>query len=376
METTSYLLCGDIGGTNGRLQMWSFVGSKLLNQYSHNYRMAEFVDLSSLLIKCLSDSKQPRVHACALAICGPVWEEGRRSAPNNLFHSDGTPWPNLNAEDHERALQLPEGAFIFVNDFEAIGYGITMTLDTSPVFATCQSLIASSIHTLYSAPAQKGKPVACFGAGTGLGAVYLTCIPPDHKYHVFPSETGMCNIFSPENELECQLKLYLQKKYGKHIEVERIVSGPGLVNVYNFLLEFDPTTHVITDVSRAIASADPDLRPAIVTSNAKNGDITCLAALDLFIDVYARFANTMACSFLPYSGLFIAGGILPKVMWRAAEKSGEEKHCRFVKRYLEVGVMSEMVACVPLHVISCDEIGTFGSLYRSLQLLEKIGNST
>jgi len=148
------------------------------------------------------------------------------------------------------------------------------------------------------------------------------------------------------------------------------------VNVYNFLLEYDPTTHVITNVSRDIASADSDHKPSIITTHAKNGDNTCLVALDLFLDVYARVANIMACTFLPYSGLFIAGGILPKVMWRVEEKSGAEKHSRFVKRYLEVGVMSEAVARVPLHLITCDEIGTFGSLYRSLQLLEKVGNST
>jgi len=179
----------------------------------------------------------------------------------------------------------------------------------------------------------------------------------------------MCNTFSPENELEWKLKLYLQKLYGNYIEVERVVSGRGILNVFNFLREYKGNVNpsVLSDVEKA----EIDSRPSVISRYAEQRDPTCLEALDIFIDVYARVTGIVACTFLPYSGLYIAGGVLPKVLWRAMEPISPGGHGRFVARYLDAALMSETISRIPLYLLTYDDIGSYGSLYYGFRYLLK-----
>ena len=138
--------------------------------------------------------------------------------------------------------------------------------------------------------------IGCMGAGTGLGLVFLTpALQSDGSvsYHVFPSEGGMGDTFSPRNQTEWNLKQFLMKKHGEYIEIERIVSGPGLADVYRFLL----LTNKILDVN--VDSIDEDKQGAYISSLAESFETgkadnsnelsrVALEALDLFLDVYGR----------------------------------------------------------------------------------------
>jgi len=362
-----WLICGDIGGTNGRLQLYKLVDKQVHLEKSITYRIVLFRDLKGLLLTFINDCANPKISSCVLAICGPVFENGRKNDANNLFTPDGKPWPPFTADELEDALNISRGSFRYVNDFEAIGYGIASTFDPAPVFSSLKKELSDSIITIYDVPRQNGQPIACLGAGTGLGAVYLTALSDDpNHYHVHPSEGGMVNIFSPENEEEWQLLKFLQIRYPDYVTIEAVVSGKGIINIYDFFKQqgkpIDPTA------DKEIKEADIDHKPAIIATYAKKGEATCLATLDLFLDVYARITAHFACTFISYGGVYIAGGVLPKILWRTqSEQKGVPGP--FVSRYLKMGPSTGVVEQIPIYLITGDA-GSFGCLYRAIQVLK------
>jgi len=116
-----------------------------------------------------------------------------------------------------------------------------------------------------------------------------------------------------------------------------------------------------------IEKADGDLKAVLISEYAKKGEKTCLAALDLFLDVYARTTGISGCTFLAYGGVYIAGGILPKVLWRTKELTKEGQKSPFVSRYLAMGPTAGCMAKMPLYLITA-EVGIFGALYRGLEI--------
>eukprot|EP01124_Arcella_intermedia_P016796 TRINITY_DN23409_c0_g1_i1.p1 TRINITY_DN23409_c0_g1~~TRINITY_DN23409_c0_g1_i1.p1 ORF type:complete len:378 (-),score=70.41 TRINITY_DN23409_c0_g1_i1:29-1162(-) len=367
------VLCADIGGTNGRLQLWTIKGEsekRVLSLKSEkDYRMALFSDHLSLFKVFLEESNHQKVDACSLALAGVISNNGRKNGANNLFFSDGTPWPHLLAETIEEGLGIKTGNVIFVNDFEAIGYSIALLKSKTPFLSHIKQEISNSLVHLSSVPGEEAKPMACLGAGTGLGAVYLTYNPDKHTYQVHPSEGGMVNTFCPESDKEYQLLKFVQSKYGTFLEIERFVSGPGLVNIFEFLAQDPQVAQESKEIIQEVFSADPDLRAAVIAKYAQQGNATCLEALDLFIDIYARTATTLACTFLPYSGLFIAGGVFPKIEWRASQPKPGRTLSRFIERFLQAHTLSEIMATIPVTVLTSGRVGLWGALYRGLSLL-------
>ena len=259
--------------------------------------------------------------------------------------------------------------FKFINDFESIGHSIAAKHENSSS-TRCQP---EKLHVLHDNGGNNDscQVIGCMGAGTGLGLVYLTpvlVVDEDDttttianggftKYNVFPSEGGMVDSFSPRNEIEWRLKKFLMNKYGEYIEIERIVSGPGLADVYRFFLEEnDKHDAKLNDI-------DEDQLGAYVSMCARNNDDenTChlfaLQALDLFLDVYGRALGASAITLMCFSGLYIAGGILSKVLWRLKQKN------ILVESYLNQGPkMSNIVNDIPLILIEDGDVGLRGAL--------------
>ena len=295
-----------------------------------------------------------------LAVCGPIFNNRRSNDPNNVrMEPDGGRWSTQHAEAIEHDLGLKANSMIFLNDFEAIGYCLAAQVD-SEAPSLCQSTKTVVLHQATSDDMTNVQtPVACLGAGTGLGACYLT---PDGsgRYQVYPSEAGMVDTFSPQSDEEWALLKYLRRSQS-FVEIEQIVSGPAFVTMLQFYSEYlnQPLT---SQLEHDLQQVPQDDAPAVISQHAReNHDALCLRVVDTFLDVFGRVLGTAAQSFLPYRGLYITGGILPKLAWRWQENSSSNL---LLKSYLDQGSkMSGIVARVPLTLINDDDLGLKGCLY-------------
>ena len=201
------------------------------------YRMSLFNSYSELANNVLKDvlsvCKRSRasttiefVSGC-FAVCGPVTENGTKNDPNNL-------WPGKfeYAKNISKIFGIEEESkFKFINDFESIGHSLAASHSLNPVDVPDVGTLSTqcrpkNLHVLHPGQNNSGQVIGCMGAGTGLGLVFLTpALQSDGSvsYHVFPSEGGMGDTFSPRNQTEWNLKQFLMKKHGEYIEIERIV---------------------------------------------------------------------------------------------------------------------------------------------------------
>eukprot|EP00943_MAST-04B_sp_MAST-4B-sp1_P004729 g4729.t1 len=385
------IVVADVGGTNGRIRIYlksihdSGNRIDIVDEnpwFERIYRMALFnsySELASNVVKdVLSVCKHSRASATiefvsgCFAVCGPVTENGTKNDPNNL-------WPGKfeYAKKISKIFGIDdESKFKFINDFESIGHSLAASHSRNPVDVPDVGTLSTqcrpkNLHVLHPGQKNGGQVIGCMGAGTGLGLVFLTpALQSDGSvsYHVFPSEGGMGDTFSPRNQTEWNLKQFLMKKHGEYIEIERIVSGPGLADVYRFLL----LTNKILDVN--VDSIDEDKQGAYVSSLAESFETgkadnsnelsrVALEALDLFLDVYGRALGASALTLMCFSGLYIAGGILSKVLWRLKQKN------ILVSSYLNQGPkMSGTVSDIPLILIKDPDVGLLGALKVGMEL--------
>ncbi|CAF1059147.1 unnamed protein product [Adineta steineri] len=377
MSKSCAVIAGDIGGTNARVQLLWYSYNQTLPTPSitfitrQTYRTSTFTGLNAILKRFLNDiqneeqqedvldsirNKNIRV---VLAVCGPVWNNLRSTDAHNIrMLSDGAGWAIQHADTIENDLQLKSNSVIFLNDIEAIGYCLAAQVD-SQAHELCQSTKTFVLHEVLTEDSTDTKtPVACLAAGTGLGACFLT---PDNfgRYQVYSSVAGMVDTFSPQNEEEWFLLKYLRRNQS-FIEIEQIVSGPGFVTMLQFYSEYlnQPLT---TKLANDLQQVSHDDAPAIISQHACDyNDALCLRVIDTFLDVFGRVLGTAAQTFLPYRGLYITGGILPKLAWRWKNN----RNNLLLKSYLDQGSkMSEVVARVPLTLIDDDDLGLKGCLY-------------
>ena len=366
------VIISDLGGTNGRMVLRLADGTSVRK----DYRIADYPNLTAMLKQFLADTNTPpgSIASAVLAVCGPVWDGGRSNIHNN---SHWIAAPNV-AGDIERECGLPADSLSFLNDFEANGYALTALFQPS---AKDEDARPTGLTTLHEAKADASAPFACVGAGTGLGCVYgvpHTASDGSPRHTVCSSEAGMTNTICPRDEREFRLLTWLKGKYGEgshHIDVERIVSGPGLVDCYAFA-RMEAGTPLADD------SAPPS--PEEVAELARSGgDAAATQALRDFLSFYGRNLCTAACTFLPFAGLYVAGGILPKLAWAWKPDSGSGSgggsgiitdvswsrpgapagESAFLAAYLDAGPkMAELVARVPLILVDDPDIGLKGCL--------------
>lgn len=331
------LLVGDIGGTQARLQLWR---SDATLVWQRTYASAAYASLETLLADALADARTTHVDACVLAMCGPVADEERMCGPP-LEHQPPTRW-GADARRLSRHFG-PDllGATRLLNDLVAVGLGLS-------------ALGPADRIVLHDAPRQARAPIACLAAGTGLGAVFLTWQPgdPDGRYQVWPSEAGMCELrASTERELRLRHFLAAAGAAGPgHATIESAVSGPGLLCLYRF----------------ACAEAGrPALldSPAAVSAAAEGGDALCAEAVDLLLDVLAAELRAAALRWLPHGGLYVAGGVVAALRARIA--------ARLPSLYLADPCMRDVLAAIPLYLVTRDDVGLLGARERALRLLHE-----
>ena len=235
---------------------------------------------------------------------------------------------------HQLASKLGLETVEVINDLEANAYGIA-------------ELETKDFVVLNEGTSHAGDNAALISAGTGLGEASLRRVG-DH-YQAFASEGGHVD-FAPRNELEAELLLFLLGQYG-HVSYERVLSGPGLYNIYKFLRDTgrDQEPPWVTE---RMSQEDP----SVVISQAalEQSCNLCVRALDLFVSVYGAETGNLALKVLATGGIFVGGGIAPKIIRKLTDST-------FMKAFVAKGRMRSLVEAIPVHVILNDKTALLGA---------------
>jgi glucokinase len=329
---TAYFVSGDIGGTKTLLQAAEWMDGNSQVRCERRYANNEYSSFSEVLRDFLGTTtsalgiKRP-LSAC-FAVAGPATEQGIRLT--NL------PWL-MNAAALEREFSIP--AVKLINDFEAVALGVEV-------------LPAGDLVTL-----QEGTPIAnrvrvTLGAGTGMGVAWL--IWQGGRYIPLPTEAGHMD-FAPADELQVELFNYLRKLFG-HVSVERVLSGPGLVNVFNFLMaESGAATAAQVHLESDDASRVSDLA-------FNHGHPIAMKSLTLFVEVYGAYAGNLALAGLCRGGVYVAGGIAPKIIGKLQEGG-------FIKAFCDKGRFSSLMEQMPVRVVVNPTVGLLGAAAEAKRML-------
>lgn len=284
------VLAGDIGGTNSRLALFRDREDSPL--FDRKYPSADAPSLEAIVATFLDEAREvfgtrPAPERATLAVAGPV--AGGTSRITNL------PW-FVDARRLEKQAGLRQ--VLLVNDFEAAAYGVTL-------------LGAEHLAPLGGGPRQPVGPVVVAGPGTGLGAAFLVWSEGQRRYLVLPSEGGHGD-FPPRTALEWGLLAFLTARHGR-VSYERVLSGPGLEGIFDYLMT-DPATCALTtdETRRAMATEDG---AAVITRQAIAGaDPACTLAVDLFCSALGAMAGNLALTILATGGVYLAGGIPARIL--------------------------------------------------------------
>ncbi len=338
------LLAGDIGGTKTILRLVETSDSPGLRTIQEaSYPSGDFPDLVPIVQQFLAQVNAPTPEKACFAIAGPV--------VNNTAKLTNLAW-YLDTERLQQELNIPSVSLI--NDFAAVGYGIF-------------GLTKQDLLTLQVGKHQPEAPIAVIGAGTGLGEGFL--IKQGNQYQVFPSEGGHAD-FAPRNELEFLLLKYLLDKHDiQRVSVERVVSGQGIVSIYQFLrdrkiaTESPDIAQIVRTWEQEAGQAEKSVDPGAVIGKAAlaGRDRLSEQTIQLFIEAYGAEAGNLAIKLLPYGGLYIAGGIAPKILPLIQNSS-------FLLNFTQKGRMRSILEEIPVYIILNQQVGLIGAALSAARL--------
>ena len=315
------ILAGDIGGTNARLAYFQRQNGHLRMISERVFLSREYSELGEIVSKFLEGTATRPEVAC-FGIAGPVH--------NGRVETSNLPWI---IEQSRLAKQIQLPATVLINDLEANAWGIGAL--------GAQDLIALN---------QVGPSVgnqAVIAPGTGLGEAGLFWNGSQHQ--VYACEGGHAD-FAPQGELQIELLRFLASRYG-HVSYERVLSGPGLVNVYEFLRgkgrEDEPAGF-------AAQLGQGDAAAAISRAALNGTNPLAEEALDLWISVYGAEAGNLALKAMATGGIFLGGGISPKVLPRLTGS-------QFMRAFLDKGRLRPLLEGIPVQVVTNDKAGLLGA---------------
>jgi glucokinase len=342
---TELLLAGDIGGTSTRLRLGTrdqWRGS----QWEKTYPSGNYPDLVPIVQQFLADmAPQGAIVTACFAVAGPV-VDGVAVLPNLSWQ---LPTDRLQRELGIAQIQI-------INDFTAVGYGLA-------------HLQPEEIHILQAGKPLATGPRAVIGAGTGLGQGYVIPLPEGDL--VLASEGGHSD-FAARTPREFALVEYLMARYGwDHVSGDRVISGRGIVDIYRFLRD-TPETFApeqpgeLPEIASALAqweqhpeSRDSQPDPAAAIAHQAPTDPLCRATMDMFVTAYGAEAGNLALKFLPWGGLYIAGGV-------AAKNLDLMKDGRFMGAFGQKGRTSDVIAQIPVYLVLNPQVGLLGAAARAL----------
>jgi glucokinase len=317
------ILAGDVGGTKTRLGL--FDGEKKLH-VTEVYQNRVHASLGEIIAAFLA-AHPAMIDAACIGVAGPV--KDNRAVVTNL------PW-SVDAGALADRFSFPHS--LVINDHEATAWGISR-------------LTSNDFEVLNPGKIVTGS-AALIAAGTGLGQAGLFWNGSEHV--PIPSEGGHSD-FAPRNQLEIELLQYLQRKLGKRVSYERALSGPGLLNIYTFLRDTGRGEEPEW-LTKKLATGDP---PAEITAAAGECRLAD-QAVELFVSLYGAAAGNVALHFMATAGLYIAGGIAPKIVSRLKGKT-------FLDSYLDKGRLSPLLGDIPVRVIMNKKTALIGAARRALR---------
>ena len=323
------ILAGDIGGTSTRLALFQVVQGKLDATYEKVFS-SRLNDGIIAVVRQFSAEHGQKVEQACFGLSGPVLN-GRGKASNLSWFVDAC----------ELRRELGIEAVHVINDLEANAYGISALSERDFVVLNEGS---SSV---------KGN-AAVISAGTGLGEAGLFW--DGKRHHPFATEGGHVD-FAPRNELESNLLRHLEKTYA-HVSYERVLSGPGLLNIYRFLRDTGRATESAA-IEAAMRSDDPS---SVIAQAALAASCPlCEQALDVFVSIYGAAAGNLVLKLKAIGGLYLGGGIAPKIIEKL--KGGD-----FLEAYRSKGRLRSLCEATTVRVITNAKAALTGAArYSALQ---------
>jgi glucokinase len=307
------ILAGDVGGTKVHLALYSFEQGEMQYMRDEVYPAKNHAGLEEIVNLFLAEETEPITAAC-FGVPGPV-RNGRLKLTN-------LPWL---LDSRELSLNLKIEHVFLINDLEANGYGIA---ELRPE----QFFVLSEGDT-----SQMGNR-GLVSPGTGLGEAFMIW---NGKSHLpIASEGGHCD-FAPRNEEEINLLRFLQQKHKGRVSFERVVSGMGLTNIYEYLRDGKKMEEPKW-LREQMQEQDPN---KVIAEFAMNGESEiCAKALDMFVSATGAEAGNMALEVLAIGGMYIGGGIAPRILTKLQDGS-------FMKAFTDKGRLSQLLVNTPVRVI-------------------------
>jgi glucokinase len=304
------LLAADVGGTKTALAWVEIRDGEIVITRESVYPSKQFPTLLHVIQAFMADTALPE--RLSIAFAGPV-HDGKAHATNLGWDID------------TRQLSLETGVsqVFLINDLEAEAYGLA-------------ALKEQDLITIYAGDASPKGNAAILAPGTGLGEAGMYW--DGSALHPFATEGGHTD-FAPRNVFDWELLQYLQQKYG-HVSWERVLSGPGICNIYDFLRDVKHWEEPAW-LQENMKNQEPG---AAIGSGALEGCPICVETLQVFARYLAVEASNLALKLNATGGVFIGGGIPPKV-WNASLQA------IFLEHYLQVGRLRPLMELVPVHIV-------------------------
>ncbi len=319
---TKYALVGDVGGTNARLALCE-IDNGALSQ-TRTFSTEDYDSLEAVIRTFLNEQSEQIKHAC-IAIACPITDDWVEMTNHDWAFSTSQMKASLGLE----ALEI-------INDFTAVAMAIP-------------ALSAQDVMQFGGKAVIKDKPIAVYGAGTGLGVSHLVHV--DQRWVSLPGEGGHVD-FAANSEEEDMIMDVLRAELG-HVSAERILSGSGLVNLYRAIVKSDDRV-------------PESLKPRDVSQRALDDSCTdCKRALALFCVILGRFGGNLALNLGTFGGVYIAGGIVPRFL-EFFKASG------FRAAFEDKGRFKSYVADIPVYLITHDNPGLLGAGGHLRQVLGRI----
>jgi len=318
------ILAADIGATKTNIALCHWDGNDLLISNEATYKTKNFTDAGSLIDEFIGNDELPA--KICLAVAGPV-QENKVTLTNINWQIDGD---QIAKQFHREVL--------LINDLEATAYSLAV-------------LDSKDIHSIHQGERGSKGNVGIIAPGTGLGEAGLYF--NGGGYHPFATEGGHSS-FAPRIGIDIELYHFIKRNF-EHVSWERIISGPGICTMYDFLLHVKEREEPSWIKEKMLAHD----KASVISENATECAI-CKETMDMFIRYLAEESGNLVLKFKATGGLFIGGGIVPHLVSIIHEDY-------FLKHFSGFGRLKDLLQAVPISIILNKKAALFGAAYFGVQ---------
>jgi glucokinase len=320
------ILAGDIGGTKTNLALYEVINGALVIKTQHQFASGEFATFNEVITEFIKITAPNSINAACFGIAGPIIDGNCRTT--NL------PW-DISTTELQKLLKT--SSVRLMNDLEATAYGMLYLPQEEFI-----ELNPLARHT------EANRAVIAAGTGLGEGMLFYD----GQYYHPSGSEGGHCD-FAPLTAEQDRLLVWLRNRHPSHVSFERILSGPGIYTLYEFLKEsgFAPEPLAMQNISEG-----KDKSALVSECALELKDPLCLKTLQLFAEIYGAEASNLALKTLSLGGVYIGGGIAPKILPILTNE-------HFMRGFLAKGRFEELLARMPVKISLNAETALLGAAH-------------